>query len=367
MKRTIAFLLALCLLACGCISASADWDDPTGWDFSDWTDVVDIASCNAGVIGLRADGTLLRQGGEEQGLSKVDGWTGIRQILLCNWGEEYSIFGLREDGTVISTTDVDFSGWDHIIKLVASEYYVGWVAGLREDGSILVTEKGAFREVNTDYDIWEGEWIDPADWGPAVDIVYLPGWTEMNGLAALCADGTVHVAYTGNMSFTETWTDVVELCPLLDALVGLKKDGTLLLPPWMADEDFAEDCADYMDCSALPQDWENVVALCPGHQDDLYGLRADGRVEICKYAYGPTFRMAAEWEGIRSIKTDLHDLYGLREDGSVVYAGFLEMPEELFRWKGVQELFTQSVGAYKWILGLQEDGTVLALEVHDTW
>ena len=367
MKRSIAFLLVLCLLAGGCISASADWNDPTGWDFSDWTDVVDIASCNAGVIGLRADGTLLRQGGEEQGLSKVDGWTGIRQILLCNWGEEYSIFGLREDGTVISTTDADFSGWDHIIKLVASEYYVGWVAGLREDGSVLVTEKGAFGEVNPDYDIWGDTWIDPSDWGPAVDIIYLPGWTAMNGLAALCADGTVRVAFTGDRSYTETWTDVVALCPLLDALVGLKKDGTLLLPPWMTDEDFAEECANNMEYTTLPQDWESMVALCPGQQNDLYGLREDGRMEICKFPCGPAFRMASEWEGIRSIKTNIHDIYGLREDGSVVYAGPLEMPEELFQWKGVQQLFIQEVWAYKWILGLQEDGTVLALEVHDDW
>ena len=49
------------------------------------------------------------------------------------------------------------------------------------------------------------------------------------------------------------------------------------------------------------------------------------------------------------------------------WTGLLEMPEELFQWKGVQELFIQNVWAYKWILGLQEDGTVLAQEVHDTW
>ena len=60
------------------------------------------------VLGVRKDGTVLRWGGERSGLQQVDRWKDIRQILITDPAsgdiEEVAAFGLRKDGTVVSTS-----------------------------------------------------------------------------------------------------------------------------------------------------------------------------------------------------------------------------------------------------------------------
>ena len=113
-------------------------------------DIVTCRYCDGCLVALLSDGTV-RTAGLEEYLGEelnawVDSWTDIVQI--CTMGCE--IFGLKEDGTVVSTVgrgekewnphpepQFDPNTWTGVKELVSSgdfEYY-----GLTNDGRILVS------------------------------------------------------------------------------------------------------------------------------------------------------------------------------------------------------------------------------------
>ncbi len=369
MKKVFSFLLALTLLLgsglFAGVPARAEW---TPRDLSGWTDVVQLAVGKDCVLGVRKDGMVLRLGGERSGLQQVDRWKDIRQILITEpaTGDiaDVAVFGLRKDGTVISSSQADLSGWRNIRQIVSCKGI--WVAGLAEDGTVRVTGKGELcadmlKGGGYDASSWDGKWLEVSDWKNVVELVPLSGWTMQNGLAGICADGRVRVSFGGEgREYAENWTDIVGLCGVLDGVIGLKKDGTLALPPYELFE------GDGIKSTSPPDQWRNVVKLKGGFQDDLFAITKDGRVEACysEMAY-PFAQTLKTWAPVQDMLCTWEYAIGITRDGRIVWAG--EAPYDfsaLSGWKNVKEILSAGDADSQWILGLQTDGRVCAAEIY---
>lgn len=368
MKKIFSFLLALTLLlGSGLFAGTPARAEATLRDLSGWTDVVRLAVGKDCVLGVRKDGTVLRWGGERSGLQQVDRWKDIRQILITDPAsgdiEEVAAFGLRKDGTVVSTSQADLSGWRNIRQIVSCKGI--WVAGLAEDGTVRVTQKGelcAEMLKGSGYDAsgWEGKWLEVFDWKNIVELVPLGGWTMQNGLAGICRDGTVRVSFGGEgRDYAESWTNIVGLCGVLDGLIGLKKDGTLTLPPYELYEGTG------IKSTSSPKQWRNVVKLRAGYQDDLFAITKDGRVEAC---YGdldyPFAEALKTWAPVQDIFCSWDYAIGITNSGTIVWAGGASYDfSALSGWKNVKEILSAGDVDSQWILGLQTDGRVCAAEI----
>lgn len=216
------------------MAAGHDMADDLGWknadsgedyniqlyDFSEeyalyeTTYVTDIAACAGRVVVLFADGTVISSNSNDA----VSNWTQIVAVdtMFSSFGNK--IFGVRADGTVVEAGTGDdcytTSGWTDIVDICA-----GWssVAGLRSDGSVVISETPA-TEANM------GAVYDTSTW---FNIAQLSGLSEMVGLRK---DGTVVAAGlnevgAGNVT---TWYDVVDVAAGEYFTVALKKDGTIV-------------------------------------------------------------------------------------------------------------------------------------------
>lgn len=107
------------------------------YDVSGWTGITQISVGYDHIAALKADGTVVATGNNEDGQCNVSGWTDIVQVFA---GRSHT-FGLRSDGTVVRCgewyrdgTALDFDGWTDIIEISG---FFDHVMGLRSDGSIL--------------------------------------------------------------------------------------------------------------------------------------------------------------------------------------------------------------------------------------
>ncbi len=102
----------------------------------EWTDIVDVDTLVYNhVIGLKADGTVVAVGQNEDGRGDVTEWTDIVAIATGS----YHTVGLRSDGTVVATGgngygQCDVSDWKNIVAVYASDILT---VGLKEDGTIV--------------------------------------------------------------------------------------------------------------------------------------------------------------------------------------------------------------------------------------
>ena len=166
------------------------------------------------VISLSTDSSL------PDGLSEVEGWTGITQLAEC--GERNTpvsvLMGLKEDGTVVMA-GLDYFprnpvDWTGIRSIHEGEYAIG---AIREDGTAL------FYEENPEYNY--GQYNTTA-W---TDLTRLA--LGLNHTAGLRSDGTVYAAGRNDAGQCEVggWTDVVYIAAGANCTLGIRSDGTLLI------------------------------------------------------------------------------------------------------------------------------------------
>ena len=149
---------------------------------SDWRNIIAISTRDRHTVGLRADGTVVATGCNDDGQCNVSGW---RDIIAISAGYSHTI-GLRADGTVVATGDTwngeYVSGWRDIIAISAGSRYT---VGLRADGTVVAT---GFREC------W-------SDWRDIV-VVHIDG----SAIWGLDSKGKLVAAYAGTFGFgTEQW------------------------------------------------------------------------------------------------------------------------------------------------------------------
>ena len=382
-------------------------DDAEGWrdisGFSEWKDVVSVASNGRLAVGVTSGGGIrtlifaddpeaykpyaeeLDRAAEE--LMKV---TDAVSVDLC----KDSAAVVHRDGTVtfapISGEDVpDLSDWTDIIQAAVTG---SMIYGLRADGTVLARTRHS-HDLDTTKD-WTGVKYIDAEGGTCIAVLEdgsavsdwqnddtyekgLSGWEdivsvsrrEMNVLG-LKKDGTVELfsyynAVQGEVIYelgfdadrlagTEEWTDVVSIEYDFDRAIGLKKDGTLVTAGLFGSE--------LMD--AL--EWQGITAFSAA-EDHIVGLRADGTVA----AVGANDLGQCDvsgWKDIIAVSAAFGYTAGLKKDGTVVVTHdgrqpIAQLSLEVKDWRGVTAI---SAGK-KILVGLTKNGVVLiAGTVSDT-
>ena len=248
-----------------------------------------IAARGMHTVGLKADGTVVAVGRNDEGQCNVSDWTDIVSIAA---GGCYTV-GLKADGTVVATGDnrlggCDVSGWTDIVSIATGNDHT---VGLKADGTVVAVGWNGFRQCN------------------------VRGWTDIVSIAAgtyhtvgLKTDGTVVAA--GNNGNGERkvsgWTDIVSIAAGHGHTVGLKSDGTVVAT------------GNNYDGQCNVSEWADIVSIAAG-SDHTVGLKTDGTV----VAAGDSYRRCdvSEWTDIVAVAAGNGYTVGLKSDGTVVAAG----------------------------------------------
>lgn len=217
-------------------------------DVSDWADIVAVSAGYWHTVGLKTDGTVLAEGLNDYGRCDVSDW---KDIVSVSAGSEHTV-GLKADGTVVAVGNNDYgrcdvSGWKDIMAVSAgSEHTVG----LKADGTVVSIGGNYYNQCRV------------FDW---TDIVAISaGECHTVGLKA---DGTM--ISTGDNDCGQCdisgWTNIIAVSAGTAHTVGLKSDGTVV----------AVGSNDYGQCNV--SDWKNIVAVSAGNRQTV-GLKADGTV-----------------------------------------------------------------------------------------
>ena len=179
---------------------------------------VEILSVGSGDPAL--EGTALTYEGQFDEIKrKAEGWTQVKQLA---WNDNF-LYGLREDGTVVSTSDKELSfpetGQD-------IRTFIG-----QEGAIIALTEGGTIR--------------------------FLISNAEME---------------TSGMEAAERWENVADFALGGSHIVGLLEDGTVTA----AGRNYAGQCE--------VEDWEDIVYVAAGECCTL-GITADGELKIAGFLY----------------------------------------------------------------------------------
>ena len=265
------------LKANGTVVAVGDNDDGQ-CEVSDWTDIVAISADSAHTVGLKANGTVVAVGNNDNGQCDVSDWT---DIVAISTGSTHTV-GLKKDGSVVST-----------------EYI---------KDSIYTSYRGQ---------------CDVSDW---TDIVAISA--GFNHTVGLKADGTVVAVGDNDDGQCEVsdWTDIVAISADFVHTVGLKADGTVVSTP--------EKSGLFDHGQHWVSGWKDIIAISAG-SDHTVGLKADGTVvsTVLKMRYDGDTRThekgywdngqdeVSNWKNIVAISTDYYHTVGLKADGTVVAVG----------------------------------------------
>ena len=233
------------LKADGTVVAVGDNDDGQ-CDVSDWSDIIAISAGFSHTVGLKADGTVVAVGDNRYGQCNVSSWS---DIVAISAGSIYTV-GLKADGTVVAVGDNDNGrcdvfgwGWNNIVAISACGSHT---VGLKADGTVVAA----------------GYQCDVSDWHDIVAIS--PRGSHTVGLKA---DGTVVAAGDNDDGRCDVsdWNDIVAISAGWMYTVGLKADGTVVAVGYNSDGQ----------CDV--SDWSDIVAISAGDSYTV-GLKADGTV-----------------------------------------------------------------------------------------
>ena len=236
------------LKADGTVVAVGD-NDNGQCDVDGWTDIVAVSAGDSHTVGLKANGTVVAVGDNDNGQCGVDGWT---DIVAVSAGYSHTV-GLKADGTVVAVGDnsngqCDVDGWTDIVAVSAGTFHT---VGLKADGTVVAVRDNGSGKCDVD------------------------GWTDIVAVSAgaahtvgLKADGTVvateYIDDHGQCD-VDGWTDIVAVSAGYFHTVGLKADGTVVA---VGDNDNGQRDVD---------GWTDIVAVSAGDSHTV-GLKADGTV-----------------------------------------------------------------------------------------
>ena len=170
-------------------------------DVQTWTNVIAVDAGYAHTLALTADGRVLAAGDNSCGQCDAADWTNVVRIYCGAWDS----YGLTADGAVLHTgytAHTTLSGWTGVKALGAGN---GALFGLRQNGTLL-SDPG----------------VNGKDWQGLIAVA-----AAGHAPVGLREDGTL--LYDGHD--LSAWTDVVAIDSSPSLLVGLRVDGTLLVQP----------------------------------------------------------------------------------------------------------------------------------------
>ena len=249
-----------------------------------------LAAGSLHTVGLKADGTVMAVGWNQNGQCDVSGWTDIVAVAA---GNSHTV-GLKTDGTVVavgwnSDGRCDVSGWTDIVAVAAGNAHT---VGLKADGTVVAVG-----------DNWDGR-------------CNVSGWTDIVAVAAggshtvgLKADGTVMAVGDNEWGQCDVsgWRDIVAVSAGVSHTVGLKADGTVIAAG--KNEDGQCDISD----------WTDIVAVSAGDNYTI-GLKTGGTVVAVGDNYYSRCNVSG-WTDILSVSAALNHTVGLKADGTVVAVG----------------------------------------------
>ena len=222
-------------------------------EVSSWTDIVAVSAGIKHAVGLKADGTVVAVGRNNSDQCEVSGWT---DIVAASTSGVHTV-GLKVDGTVVAVGDnnggqCDVSGWTDIVAVSAGGSHT---VGLKADGIVVAVGSNKYGQ------------CDVSDWTDIV-VVSAGVWHTVG----LKADGTVVAVGDNDEGQCEVsgWTDIVAVSAGSGHTVGLKADGTVVA---VGDNDEGQ-------CGVSR--WTNIVAVSAGGAHTV-GLKSDGTVVAVGY------------------------------------------------------------------------------------
>ena len=111
------------------------WNDDGQCDVFEWTDIVAISAGWDHTVGLKSDGTVVAVGWNDDGQCDVFEWT---DIVAISAGYDHTV-GLKADGTVVAVGEKIFgecnvSEWTDIVAIAAGSSHT---VGLKADGTVV--------------------------------------------------------------------------------------------------------------------------------------------------------------------------------------------------------------------------------------
>jgi len=256
---------------------------------SHWQNIVAISLEFGHVVGLKADGTVVADGRNDEGQCNTWSWSDIVAIYTTH----FHTVGLKADGTVVAVGDnnngqCNVGSWRSIVAIFAN---CGNTIGLKVDGTVVVVGYYVKKHI---FDKWE-------------NIVAISA--SNNHTVGLKADGTVvAMGSDGNEQFdTKNWSDIVVADTNSFTIVGLKADGKVV----------AVGRNDEGQCNT--ESWRDIVAISASGYYTV-GLKADGTVvAIGRNDKGQC--NTKSWRDIVAISASDYHTVGLKADGTVVAVG----------------------------------------------
>ena len=239
------------------------------------------------IVGLKADGTVVAVGNNQEGQCNVSEWKDIQSIAV---GKDYTL-GLREDGTVVSTGEnsmgqCNVSDWTDIISISTSDSHT---VGLKSDGTVVAVGNNSLGQ------------CEVSDWKDIVSV-----GTCMLHTIGVKSDGTLVSAGllmdigTRELDIQD-WTDIQAISTGFLGIAGIRSDGTLIT---------SDGFGDAMD------DWEDIVALRMG-TDFVVGLKMDGTLVGCG-SNGDENLEFGDWTDIQGFDADFAHTIGVKSDGTIL-------------------------------------------------
>ncbi len=242
------------LKADGTVVATGD-NDEGQCDAFLWTDIIAVTAGSVHTVGLKSDGTVVAVGYNSYYRCNVSTWT---DIIAISAGRTHTV-GLKSDGTVVATGDnhdckCNVSEWTDIIAVSAGEYHT---VGLKADGTVVATGDNG------------SDQCDVSEWN---DIIAVSAGREHT--VGLKSDGTIVAAgdNSRNQCDVSEWNDIIAVSAKSIQTVGLKSDGTVV----------ATGSNNHGQCDV--SEWTDIVAVSSGDNHTV-GLKADGTVVSTGYNY----------------------------------------------------------------------------------
>ena len=179
------------------------------YDMSAWRNIVDVATGYWHNVGLRADGTVVALGRNKDGQCTITDW---RDIVDVACGTSHTV-GLKADGTLLaagSTTldECNVSSWSDIIDIACGSFHT---VGLKSDGTVIAV--GSNYSDQCEVSGWE-------------NIIAIDCGSEFT--AGLTADGTVYATDRYIQYDARLWNNIIAISCEDSLLIGLKSDGTVV-------------------------------------------------------------------------------------------------------------------------------------------
>ncbi len=275
-------------------SSLGDYRDSRQRSMELWSTVAQRDTISAGyrhTVGLKANGTVVAVGDNEDGQCNVRGW---KDIVAISAGGYHTV-GLKADGTVVAVGDsiildlCDVSDWTDIVAISAGDDHT---VGLKADGTVVAVGISFYGK------------CDVSGWK---DIVAISAGNEHT--VGLKADGTV-VAVGSNkygQCNVSDWEDIVAISAGDFHTVGLKADGTVVAVGYNKDGQ----------CNV--RGWKDIVTISAGDYHTV-GLKADGTVVAVGDNEDGQCNVRG-WKDIVAISAGMYHTVGLKADGTVVAVG----------------------------------------------